>query len=79
MVINMKEILKLEWKNLILVLAYILVAELVYITLMVTVVKLWYVALIVGIAILLIGLLIGYLYIKSDYRRVKEDVNNKVE
>ena len=75
----MKEILKLEWKNLILVLAYILVAELVYITLMVTVVKLWYVTLIVGIAILLIGLLIGYLYIKSDYRRVKEDVNNKVE
>lgn len=77
--INMKEIFKLEWKNLILVLAYIIVAELVYITLMVTVVKLWYVALIVGIAILLIGLLIGYLYIKSDYRRVKEDVNNKVE
>ena len=79
MVINMKEVLKLEWKNIILVLAYILVAELVYITLMVTVVKLWYVALIVGIAILLIGLLIGYLYIKSDYRRVKEDVNNKTE
>lgn len=77
--INMKEVFKLEWKNLILVLAYIIVAELVYITLMVTVVKLWYVALIVGIAILLIGLLIGYLYIKSDYRRVKEDVNNKVE
>ena len=75
----MKELFKIEWKNIILVLAYILIAELVYVTLMVTVVKLWYVALIVGIAVLLIGLLIGYLYIKSDYRRVKNDVNNQTE
>ena len=75
----MKELFKTEWKNIILVLAYILIAELVYVTLMVTVVKLWYVALIVGIAVLLIGLLIGYLYIKSDYRRVKNDVNNQTE
>ena len=36
----MKELFKTEWKNIILVLAYILIAELVYVTLMVTVVKL---------------------------------------
>lgn len=77
--IYLKDILKNQWKNCILVLAYIAIALVVYITLAVTVIKLWYVTLIISVAIVAIGLTIGILYIKSEYRRSIENVSDKAE
>ena len=66
------EIIKKEYKAILLVLGYISFAELVYITLMVNLTHKWYLAVIVGLAILIVGSIIGFFYVKGEYRKHKE-------
>lgn len=61
------EMFKKEYKASLLVLGYIAVAELVYITLLLKTTGKWYFALIAGVAILVVGIIIGYFYVKSEY------------
>ena len=69
----MKEIIKKEYKNLILVACYIVVAELVYIVLFNSFFKekVW-VTLLVAFGVFLLGCLFGFLYIKDDLKEKKE-------
>lgn len=66
-------IFKNQYKNIILVSVYTILAILVYTMWVHSVWALWYIDLIVGIVILAIGILIGFLYIKSEYKK-----NNKI-
>ena len=69
----MKQIIKKEYKNLILVACYIIVAELVYIVLFNSFFKekVW-VTLLVAFGVFLLGCLFGFLYIKDDLKEKKE-------
>ena len=69
----MKEIIKKEYKNLILIACYIVVAELVYIVLFNSFFKekVW-VTLLVAFGVFLLGCLFGFLYIKDDLKEKKE-------
>ena len=69
----MKQIIKKEYKNLILVACYIVVAELVYIVLFNSFFKekVW-VTLLVAFGVFLLGCLFGFLYIKDDLKEKKE-------
>lgn len=72
------EILKKQYKNIILVSIYTIVAIAVYTIWAHSVWGLWYVDLIVGFAILAIGVVVGYFYIKSELK--KESISEvKVE
>jgi len=68
----MKDVLKKEYKAIILVAAYILIAELVYITISVIFLKQWYFHVLIGFGVLAIGLLIGFFYVISEYKKHKE-------
>ncbi len=61
----MKEIIKAHYKDILLVLGYIIVAEMIYITLVDDLWHLWYINLLVGVGIFIIGIIGGYFYIKS--------------
>lgn len=61
----MKEIIKAHYKDILLVLGYIIVAEMIYITLVEDLWHLWYMNLLVGVGIFIIGIIGGYFYIKS--------------
>ena len=69
----MKQIIKKEYKNLILVACYIVVAELVYIVLFNSFfkTKVW-ITLLVAFGVFLLGCLFGFLYIKDDLKEKKE-------
>ena len=69
----MKQIIKKEYKNLILVACYIVVAELIYIFLFNSFFKekVW-VTLLVAFGVFLLGCLFGFLYIKDDLKEKKE-------
>ena len=71
--------IKKEYKASFLVLAYIAMAELVYITLMVNVVGKWYLTVLVALAIIIVGVIIGFFYIKSEYNKHLELENKKEE
>ncbi len=71
--------IKKEYKASLLVLAYIAMAELVYITLMVNVVGKWYLTVLVALAIIIVGVIIGFFYIKSEYNKHLELENKKEE
>ena len=69
----MKQIIKKEYKNLILIACYIVVAELVYIVLFNSFfkTKVW-ITLLVAFGVFLLGCLFGFLYIKDDLKEKKE-------
>ena len=69
----MKEIIKKEYKNLILIACYIVVAELVYVVLFNSFFKekIW-VTLLVAFGVFLFGCLFGFLYIKDDLKEKQE-------
>jgi arginine exporter protein ArgO len=69
----MKQIIKKEYKNLILIACYIIVAELVYIVLFNSFfkTKVW-ITLLVAFGVFLLGCLFGFLYIKDDLKEKKE-------
>ena len=69
----MKDLIKKEYKNLILIACYIFVAELVYIVLFNSFFKekVW-VTLLVAFGVFLLGCLFGFLYIKDDLKEKKE-------
>ena len=71
--------IKKEYKASLLVLAYIAMAELVYITLMVNVVGKWYLTVLVAFPIIIVGVIIGFFYIKSEYNKHLELENKKEE
>ena len=60
------DIIKKEYKSILLVLGYIFVAELVYVSLAVIFLHEWYFGLIAGIIVFLIGAVIGFFYVKSE-------------
>ena len=53
----MKEIIKAHYKDILLVLGYIIVAEMIYITLVDDLWHLWYINLLVGVGIFIIGII----------------------
>ncbi len=64
----MKNMMKQEYKAVLLVLGYIIAAELVYITLMVKLVNNAFLTILVALAILALGSLLGFFYVKSEYK-----------
>jgi arginine exporter protein ArgO len=76
----MKDLIKKEYKNLILIICYIIVAELVYIVLFNSFFKekVW-VTLLVAFGVFLLGCLFGFLYIKDDLKEKKEKEAQKIE
>ena len=74
----MKELWKNEKKNLILVFAYTVIALVVYCVWFQSWWHLWYVTLLTGIGVVIIGDLVGYFYIKADIK-AKYSNEEKVE
>ena len=74
----MKELWKNEKKNLILVFAYTVIALIVYCVWFQSWWHLWYVTLLTGIGVVIIGALVGYFYIKADIK-AKYPKEEKVE
>lgn len=70
--------IKNNYKNILLVLAYIIIACAVYVVWFDSMWHLWYVNMITIIVITLIGVAIGYLYIKSE-NKAKENKEVKIE
>ena len=64
----MKNMMKQEYKAVLLVLGYIIAAELVYITLMVKLVNNALLTVLVAFAILAAGGVLGFFYVKSEYK-----------
>lgn len=67
------DIIKKEYKSICLVLGYIFVAELVYVSLAIIFLHKWYFGLIAGILVFLIGAVIGFFYVKSENKKHKEE------
>lgn len=61
----MKDIIKSNYKDILLVIGYIIVAEMIYVVLANYLWGKWYINLIVAIIILVIGIVIGIFYVKS--------------
>ncbi len=61
----MKDIIKSNYKDILLVIGYIIVAEMIYVVLANYLWAKWYINLIVAIIILGIGIVIGFYYVKS--------------
>lgn len=61
----MKDIIKSNYKDILLVIGYIIVAEMIYVVLANYLWAKWYINLIVAIIILVIGIVIGIFYVKS--------------
>lgn len=78
----MKELLKNQYKNVILVCCYIVVTTLVYTVSADCLWSIWWLDVIVGLLIAALGCYVGYRYIKSEEQiRLKklEEENNKVQ
>lgn len=75
---HMKELWKNEKKNLILVIAYTLVALIVYCVWFESWWHLWYVTLLTGLGVIVIGAVVGYFFIKADIK-AKNLKEEKVE
>lgn len=73
----MKALFKSQYKNIILVPVYILIASIVYGIWFHSLWGLWYVTLITILTIIIIGVTIGYFYIKSELNKEKNIVENK--
>lgn len=72
-------VIKSGYKDILLVLGYILVAELVYVSLAIIFLKQWYFGLLAGFVVFLIGAVIGFFYVKSEYKeRIKKEESKKV-
>ena len=77
----MKELLKNQYKNVILVCCYIVVTTLVYTVSADCLWSIWWLDVIVGLLIAALGCYVGYRYIKSEEQiRIKKlEENNKVQ
>ncbi len=77
----MKELLKNQYKNVILVCCYIVVTTLVYTVSADCIWSIWWLDVIVGLLIAALGCYVGYRYIKSEeqIRLKKLEENNKVQ
>lgn len=73
----MKDYLKRYYKEIILVVFYIAIACAAYICWFETLWHLWYVDMITGLAIVFIGLTIGFLYIRSLEKAKNEEVKQE--
>ena len=62
----MKELLKNQYKNVILVICYIIVATVVYTVCADCIFDLWFIDVITAILMVALGITIGYFYIKSE-------------
>ena len=62
----MKELIKNQYKNLILVLCYMTISTLVYVVAAECIWEIWWLDVIVGLIVIGIGIYIGYRYIKSE-------------
>lgn len=65
----LKDLIKKQYKNLILIAAYIIAAALVYGIWFNSIWHLWYINLITIVVIVAIGCLIGYFYLKSEMKK----------
>lgn len=73
----MKELWKKQYKNLLLVAGYIIIAATVYGIWVDSLWKLWYVDLLVVLAVVILGVTIGYFYIRSELSKEKNDIEKK--
>ncbi len=71
----MKEFIKKYYKNLILVIIYLVLANLVYVILANEIWHRWYLDIIVGLVVSGFGIYLGFLYIRSEIRA--EEKKNK--
>ena len=75
----MKDFIKKYYKNLILVLVYLVLGNLVYIILANEIWHKWYLDLIVGIVVTAFGIYLGYLYLRSEIRAEKKKEEKKAQ
>lgn len=76
----MKEILKKQYKNVILVIGYIAATMAVYVVLVHNLCGYkWYLDLITAFGVLVLGLICGYFYIKAEYKSMIEKENKLKE
>lgn len=81
----MKELWKNEYKNILLVIAYTIVALVVYCVWFQSIWHRWYITLLTGFVVAILGCVVGYFYIKSDIKakiknnEIKEEKNQSVE
>ncbi len=76
----MKEILKKQYKNVILVIGYIAATMAVYVVLVHNLCGYkWYLDLITAFGVLILGLICGYFYIKAEYKAMIEKENKLKE
>lgn len=73
----MKEIFKKYYFNIIIILAYIIIACLVYGIWFQALWNLWYVTLITIVLIIAVGFVIGYFYIKSLIKKNENSIENQ--
>lgn len=76
---NFKDLIKKQWKNLIIVFFYILFASLVYGIWFDSLWHKWYIDFITVLVIVIIGCVIGYFYIKSELKKDETFLDKKVE
>ena len=78
---SLKEIIKSQLNNILLVIGYIAVALAVYITLSISLGWPWWATTLISLAIIIAGVIIGYFFIKMEIKaKDKEEVkteNNK--
>ena len=77
----MKEFIKEQYKNILLVIGYISVALAVYITLSNSLGWPWWAALLISLGIISIGVVMGYFYIKGEMKpkEIVEEAKNDKE
>ncbi len=64
----MKKIIKNQYKNILIVLGYIAVALAVYITMTISFKLAWWIILLISLAIIIVGAVIGYFFIKGEMK-----------
>ena len=73
----MKEILKSQYKNILLVIGYTAVALAVYITMTISFKLAWWIILLISLAIIAIASVIGYFYIKGEIKANEKKLNEE--
>lgn len=74
----LKDLIKKQYKNLILIAAYIIAASLVYGIWFNSIWHLWYINLITVFVIVAVGCVIGYFYLKSEIKKQEQlEAENK--
>ena len=69
----MKDIIKSQYKNILIVIGYIAIALAVYITMTIAFKLAWWIILLISLAIIALGIVIGYFFIKGEMKATNNE------